>query len=170
MGTVHEVLDLETRRRRALKTLLPGVVAEPELRRRFRTEATIAADIDSEHIVEVFDAGVDEATGLQFLVMELLKGEDLGAVLQRRGRLDADETLLLVGQASLALDKTHSAGIVHRDLKPENLFLTTRDDRTPHLKILDFGIAKVVAQSTRRKPHATSARQSTCHPSRSAAT
>jgi serine/threonine-protein kinase len=149
MGAVYEVLHLETRRRRALKVMLPSLVSDPDLRARFEREATITADIDSEHIVETFDAGVDSATGVPFLVMELLKGDDLATILEARHRLPADEVATLLHQAALALDRTHAAGIVHRDLKPENLFVARRDDGTPRLKILDFGIAKVVASSSR---------------------
>jgi serine/threonine-protein kinase len=148
MGAIYEVTHLETRRRRVLKTMLPDIVSDPDFRERFRLEATIAADIESDHIVEVFDAGVDEESQLPFFVMEALKGQDLGAVLRERGRLVPEEVVALLGQAALALDKTHAAGIVHRDLKPENLFLTSRDDGSPRIKILDFGIAKLVAQST----------------------
>ena len=155
MGAVYEVIQVETRRRRALKVLLPSMVTDPDVRARFRREATVAADIDSEHIVETIDAGVDSETGTPFIVMELLKGEELGMLVERRGALDPSEVVALLFQAALALDKTHAAGIVHRDLKPDNLFITFRDDGTPRLKILDFGIAKVVAlnpaaaQSTR---------------------
>jgi serine/threonine protein kinase len=148
MGAVYEVLQLGTRRRRALKTMLPSVAGDSDLRTRFELEATVAAEIDSEHIVEVLDAGVDEQTAMPFLVMELLKGEDLGAMLRRRGTLPPEDVIEVVHQARLALDKTHAVGIVHRDLKPENLFLTTRDDGTPRLRVLDFGIAKMVAQTT----------------------
>ncbi|HEX6765965.1 MAG TPA: serine/threonine-protein kinase, partial [Polyangiaceae bacterium] len=151
MGAVYEVLDSGTRRRRALKTMLPGFVSDPDMRARFHLEATVAADIESEHIVEVFDAGVDEPTGLPFLVMELLKGQTLAEALEKRGRLAANDVVMLLHQGSLALDKTHAAGIVHRDLKPENLFITRRDDGSLRLKLLDFGIAKVVAQSSHAK-------------------
>jgi eukaryotic-like serine/threonine-protein kinase len=147
MGAVYEVLDQKTRRRRALKIMLPAIVQDPDLRARFKLEATITADVESDHIVETFDADIDLETGSPFLVMELLKGEDLSAVLAKRGKLPADEGVLLLGQVALALDKTHAAGIVHRDLKPENLFLTRADDGSPRLKVLDFGIAKVIAQS-----------------------
>src|SRR5262249_27741254 len=68
-------------------------------------------------------------------------------ILEKRGRFGLEETVLLLSQAALALEKTHAAGIVHRDLKPQNLFLTTHDDGSPRLKLLDFGIAKVVADS-----------------------
>ena len=146
MGAVYECIHLTTRKHRALKVMLPQVIGSAAMRERFELEARITAEIESEHIVETFDAGVDEATQSPFLVMELLRGEDLGATLKRRGPLPAAEVVLLFSQAAMALAKTHAAGIVHRDLKPDNLFLTTRDDGSPRLKILDFGIAKVVAE------------------------
>ncbi len=145
MGAVYECIHLKTRKRRALKVMLPEIVASASMRERFELEARVTADIESEHIVETFDAGVDEETGAPFLVMELLRGEELGSLLKRRGALPSEEVIALLSQAALALDRTHAAGIVHRDLKPDNLFLTTRDDGAPRLKILDFGVAKVVA-------------------------
>jgi serine/threonine-protein kinase len=147
MGAVYECVHLKTRKHRALKVMLPQVIAQASLRDRFELEARVTADIDSEHIAETFDAGVDEASGSPFLVMELLRGEDLERFVARRGPLTGEETVLLLSQAALALDRTHAAGIVHRDLKPQNLFLTTRDDGSPRLKVLDFGIAKVVHDS-----------------------
>jgi eukaryotic-like serine/threonine-protein kinase len=148
MGAVYEVLDRETHRRRALKTLLPSFVADRDLRERFQLEVRVAAAIESEHVVEVFDAGVDDVTGLPFLVMELLKGETLADALATKGRFDPSEITAILFQAGLALDRTHAAGIVHRDLKPENLFLTRRDDGSLRLKVLDFGIAKIAQQTT----------------------
>ncbi|NUQ79597.1 MAG: protein kinase [Polyangiaceae bacterium] len=145
MGAVYEVIHAETRRRAALKVMLPSVVANPDMRARFKLEMTVAADVESEHIVEIYDAGVDE-DGTPFIVMELLRGQELSQVFLDRGRLPPEEVVLLLWQAALALDKTHAAGIVHRDLKPDNLFITTRDEGTPRLKILDFGIAKVVSR------------------------
>jgi serine/threonine-protein kinase len=144
MGAVYEVLQKNTERRRALKVMLPSLVSDPELRARFELEAKVAAGIESDHIVETLDAGVDEATGTPFIVMELLKGDELGKLLKTRKRLPPEEVVTLLHQAALALDRTHAAGIVHRDLKPENLFLTRRDDGSPRLKILDFGVAKIV--------------------------
>ncbi|MDI1477423.1 serine/threonine protein kinase [Polyangium sp. y55x31] len=148
MGAVYEVLQKNTERRRALKVMLPSLVSDPEMRARFELEAKVAAGIESEHIVETLDAGVDEATGMPFIVMELLKGEEIGALLKVRKRLPLEEVVTLLHQAALALDRTHAAGIIHRDLKPENLFLTRRDDGSPRLKILDFGVAKIVADGT----------------------
>lgn len=148
MGAIYEVIHLETRRRRALKLMLPSVVENEDLRRRFKLEATVAAEVESEHIVETFDAGIDDETGAPFLVMELLRGVDLSAILKQLGRLEPTDALLILRQAALGLDKTHAAGIIHRDLKPENLFVSERDDGSLRIKILDFGIAKVVADVT----------------------
>jgi serine/threonine-protein kinase len=148
MGIVYEVLDRETQRHRALKTMGRGLTADADMRARFHLEVTAAARIKSDHIVDVFDAGTDEGTGLPFLVMELLQGESLAALIARRRRVDAEQTVQLLRQAALALDRAHAAGIVHRDLKPENLFVTHRDDGSSQLKLLDFGIAKVVVDGT----------------------
>jgi hypothetical protein len=154
MGAVYEVADEKTKARRALKIMLPGVVEDPDLRARFALEATVTGEVESDHIVRVSDAGIDEATGTPFIAMELLRGEELGALVKRRGALPAAEVVVYLFQAALALDKTHAAGIIHRDLKPDNLFVTQRDDGSPCVKILDFGVAKVVsgrdgARSTR---------------------
>ncbi len=83
--------------------------------------------------------------------MELLKGDDLAAIVEQRRAIPPVEVVGLLHQAALALDRTHAAGVVHRDLKPENLFVTTRDDGSPRLKVLDFGIAKVTAQGASAK-------------------
>ena len=155
MGEVYEVVHLETRRRRALKRMLPAKAEDPDLRARFELEKTIRADIHSEHVVDTIDAG-DDHDGLPFVVMELLEGEDLSTMLRRHEKLPAAQVVTLLRQAALALDRTHAAGIVHRDLKPENLFVTRRDDGSPHLKVLDFGIAKLVARTAEEK-HTTKA-------------
>ena len=151
MGAVYEVADETTNSRRALKVMLPGVVEDADLRARFALEAKITGAIESDHIVRVSDAGIDAPSGMPFLIMDLLRGEELGSLSKRRGPLPPGEVATYLFQVALALDRTHAAGIVHRDLKPDNLFVTTRDDGTPCVKILDFGIAKVVAQSTQAR-------------------
>jgi serine/threonine-protein kinase len=147
MGAVYEVLHLETERRRALKVMHPDMLNSADLRERFKREARVAAKVESEFIVDVFDAGVDEATQMPFLVMELLKGEELGKRLKRQGRFTPMEVVTYLQQTAMALDKTHKALIVHRDLKPANIFLTQREDGQPLIKVLDFGVAKIVAES-----------------------
>lgn len=148
MGAVFEVLHVETQRRRALKVLLPELISRQELRERFQREARVTAEVSSEYLVEVFDAGVDHASGLPFLVMELLVGEEVEARLERAQPFSAEETVTLLRQVASALDKTHAAAIVHRDLKPGNLFLTQREDGSVRIKVLDFGISKVVGDGS----------------------
>jgi serine/threonine-protein kinase len=147
MGAVYEVLHTETNRRRALKVMHRHILAKDEQGERFKREARVAAGIESEHLVDVSDAGIDEATNTPFMVMELLRGEDLEERVKRLGALPIDEVLTYLRQTAIALDKTHAESIVHRDIKPANLFLTYRDDQSPRIKILDFGLAKVVAES-----------------------
>ncbi len=146
MGAVYEVIHVETERRRALKVMHPHLFQSADMHVRFKREARIAANIESEFIVDVSDAGVDEATQTPFLVMELLRGEELKHRIKRLGRLPVSETITCLSQLASALDKTHANAIVHRDLKPDNIFVTTREDGSLRIKILDFGIAKVVAE------------------------
>ncbi|MBK9264209.1 MAG: protein kinase [Polyangiaceae bacterium] len=148
MGAVYEVVHLETNRRRALKVLHNKFLENDSLRSRFRQEARVAAEIESEYIVDVFDAGIDTTTGMPFLVMELLRGEDVRKRVRRDGPLPAEDALRFLYETSLALEKTHQANIVHRDLKPDNLFLCEREHGPPRIKVLDFGIAKIVADGT----------------------
>ncbi len=155
MGALYEVIDEKTDTHRALKVMLPDVVADPDHRARFTLEARVTGGIESDHVVRVSDADVDPQSGIPFLVMDLLRGEDLGQILAARRALSPAEVALYLHQVALALDKTHAAGIVHRDLKPDNLFVTRRDDGSPCVKILDFGIAKVV--SRRRQAQTTRA-------------
>lgn len=151
MGAVYEVVDLKTQWSRALKIMHPTLSADLDLRARFLSEAQITAPVRSDHIVQVLDAGVDDLTELPFIVMELLQGEDLAAALRRIGHFAPAEVVELLTQVALALDRTLSLGIIHRDLKPENLYLTKRDNGALHLKVLDFGIAKVIEASGNRK-------------------
>jgi len=148
MGTVYEVLDRKLGSQLALKTMHPNLARDAELRARFRFEALAANRVKSEHVVRIHDADVDKNSNLPFLVMEYLDGTDLQDILLRRERFSADDVVLYLWQAALALDRVHDALIVHRDLKPENLFLTRHDDGSPHIKILDFGVSKLIVQSS----------------------
>ncbi|MGC4087603.1 MAG: serine/threonine-protein kinase [Polyangiaceae bacterium] len=149
MGTVYVVEQLSTGKQRALKLMLPQLVSDASLRKRFEQEARVGAHIESEHIVDVVGAGVDAATGTPWLAMELLQGEDLAARVQRAGALPLDELRAVLGQLCHAIAAAHAAGVVHRDLKPENVFLAQarRAGVSITVKVLDFGIAKLVAES-----------------------
>jgi serine/threonine-protein kinase len=145
MGVVYEVLHTHTGQHLALKVLTEQLGASAE---RFKREARVASSIQSDHIVRVTDADIaPELNGSPFLVMELLEGGDLERVTGDKPANPSD-VILWLRQVARALDKAHAAGIVHRDLKPANLFLTQREDGSPLVKILDFGVAKMASEST----------------------
>ena len=143
MGAVYEGEHTGTGRRVAIKVISSGDVSrDQKLVARFQREAKAAGSIDTQHITQVLDAGVDD-TGSPYLVMELLHGEDLQSAIRRLGPLPPELALRIVAQTCLGLAKAHEAGVVHRDIKPANLFLTRRDAGEILIKLLDFGIAKV---------------------------
>jgi serine/threonine protein kinase len=145
MGAVYLVEHAHTGEHLALKVLLSQVGANSDMVERFKREARAPAKIRSEHVVRVTDADVaPELGGAPFLVMEALDGVDLDKLVAQRGALPPQEVVWMLRQVASALDKAHALGIVHRDLKPENLFLHKRDDAGPIVKILDFGISKVM--------------------------
>jgi len=154
-GLVFAATDLTTEKRVAIKLLGPHMLHERAAREKLRLEAIVAGRVESEHIVQVSDAGVDVPTGTPFLVMELLKGLDLQRHVEQQGPLEFSLAIEYLRQVASGLDKAHgwkdrdgrAAPIVHRDLKPENLFLTHREDGSPLVKILDFGLAKVLSVS-----------------------
>ncbi|WXB20225.1 serine/threonine protein kinase [Pendulispora albinea] len=127
----------------ALKFMLPQALENDEARARFNREARAVARLRGEHIARVIDFG-ELDTGAPYIVMEFLEGSDLAAVLQERGPLPIREALAYVLDVCKAMEEAHKAGIVHRDLKPKNLFLTHRPDGTPLVKVLDFGISKLL--------------------------
>jgi hypothetical protein len=112
----------------------------PVVRERFRREAASAARIQHPNVVQVFDYGTDPELGLDFIVMELLRGRDLKEALAA-GPLPREEALRVVREAARGVAAGHRAGIVHRDVKPANVFLTG-GERVEAVKVLDFGIAK----------------------------
>jgi serine/threonine-protein kinase len=112
-----------------------------EARERFLREGRATAALVSDHVVRVYDVGTLES-GAPFMVMELLRGQDLALALARGGPLAVDLAAECVRQAAEAIACAHEQGIVHRDLKPSNLFLTQRSDGSALVKVLDFGISK----------------------------
>ncbi|HET6147906.1 MAG TPA: serine/threonine-protein kinase [Polyangia bacterium] len=144
MGAVYEVVHANTGEHLALKLMLARSLLAPELVARFRREARIQSSVKGDHVVRVVDADVaPEIDGAPFLVMELLVGHDLERICNQR-RPAWHEITDWLGQVGPALDRAHQRGIVHRDLKPENLFLAEREALPPIVKILDFGVAKLI--------------------------
>jgi serine/threonine-protein kinase len=117
---------------------LLAAVPEPQYRARFTREATVCMQLSSPHCVPVIDHGIDAASDMPFLVMPLLKGDDLGTIIARVGAIEPAAAVSIFLQACRGLEAAHAAGIVHRDIKPANVFL---DDEG--VKLCDFGLAKV---------------------------
>jgi formylglycine-generating enzyme required for sulfatase activity/serine/threonine protein kinase len=149
MGAVYVAEQLGTGALRALKLMHPELVANATARRRFELEARVGARIESDYVVNVIGAGVDDATGVPWLAMELLQGEDLSERLARVGMLSPAATLDVFRPLCHAVGAAHAVGIVHRDLKPENIFLakSRRPNEPFTLKVLDFGIARMAAEA-----------------------
>lgn len=141
MGTVYEALNTAINKRVAMKFVDAETARNKDAVARFQREAEAASAVESAHIVEIFDWGYTDE-GLPFIVMELLRGEDLGHRINRCGRLELPETVHVGAQILRGLARAHGAGITHRDLKPDNIFLVERDDDPSFAKILDFGISK----------------------------
>ncbi len=148
MGGVYEAEHLDIGKRVAIKIVHALHARDPHVAARIRQEARSTGALESENVVQVFDAGDDEAIGI-YLVMELLKGEDLASLLSGGRRVSPVAAATMVLQAAQGLSRAHAAGIVHRDLKPANVFLSTRDDGSSIVKLVDFGIAKLVRDASR---------------------
>jgi hypothetical protein len=146
MGVVYEALHITLGRRVAVKTLLSDTGGEPELAARFEREARAASAIGHPHIVDVFDLG-RTPEGLLFMAMELLDGHSLAALLGKTRCLPIPLAIHLTGQILSGLGAAHRNGIVHRDLKPENIFILNTEDRPNFVKIVDFGISKMLVHA-----------------------
>ncbi|MFC1641720.1 serine/threonine-protein kinase [Myxococcota bacterium] len=144
MGIVVGVFDRQRGQPVALKLLSADVIDQPEAVERFQREARASQCIDSEHIAKVLEAGTLD-NGHPYLVMEYLDGTDLDTRLAESGPLPVDEAVGYVLQVLVALAEAHAAGFVHRDLKPANLFVIRQADNQTQVKVLDFGVAKMVA-------------------------
>ncbi|MDC0677271.1 serine/threonine-protein kinase [Sorangium atrum] len=140
MGSVWLARHLQLGAPAAIKFMDPEHAASPEFRARFYREARTAANLDSPHVVSVQDYGIWGT--VPYLVMELLRGEDLSRRLRRVRRVSLAEAARIAIQTGKALRRAHESGLVHRDLKPGNLFLSRVDEDEEIVKVLDFGIAK----------------------------
>lgn len=152
MGVVVAARHCELGKLVALKFMREEFSLNEQVTQRFLREARATARLQSEHVVRVLDVG-RLPTGIPYIVMEYLEGEDLGQVVEQHGSLKVGDAAEYLLQACEAMAEAHAQGIVHRDLKPQNLFLTRRPDGRPFVKVLDFGIAKALFAQT---PAATS--------------
>ncbi len=146
MGTVYRAVQRSVGRNVAVKVLAPEHAANATGLQRFVREANIIARLTHPNIVQLIDFGRDR-DGRLLLVMELLEGESLRAVLRREGRMAPERAVYAAVQVLNALRVAHAAGVVHRDLKPENVFIHRSGD-DDHVKVLDFGVAKLTQGDT----------------------
>src|SRR5262249_43617117 len=144
MGVVLAATHVQLGEPVAIKLLRSEVARRPGAIDRFLREARVAMRLRGEHVVRIHDVGTLD-DGVPFIVIEHLDGEDLAARLRSTGRLPIAEAVDAVLQACEAIAEAHAMGVVHRDLKPANLFLTSRVDGSPCVKVLDFGVSKVLA-------------------------
>lgn len=143
MGEVWEAQHVLLDRTVAIKFLNIVATRSEEARARFMGEARALGRLSSPHIVQIFDAGVEDDT--PYLAMELLAGDELSARLAREQRLPLETCLQIAREVAEALETAHGMGIIHRDIKPGNIFFVTHGAVTS-IKVLDFGIAKLPTQ------------------------
>jgi serine/threonine protein kinase len=137
MGEVYRGRDMKLGRDAALKILPDAFTTDPERLARFRREAQVLASRNHPHIGAIY--GLEDASGQQFLVLELVDGESLDKRIAR-GAMPVDEALAIAKQIAEALEAAHEKGIIHRDLKPANIAVTSDGN----VKVLDFGLAKAM--------------------------
>ncbi len=143
MGVVYLAQHNETRRKAAIKVLLPQWTQNEMVAQRFKNEAIAMGTLNHPNIVDVLDSG-NLANGSYYLAMEFLDGRTLGRFCTAQaGPLSPQVALQILGQIAAGLEAAHKRGIVHRDLKPENVFLTVRGNNQYFVKLLDWGISKL---------------------------
>ncbi len=143
MGTVYVAQHVFIEKKVALKVLSPDLARRQDLAARFLQEAKSASRIGQENVIDISDFGQTN-DGLVYFAMEYLEGGDLGGTIRKDGPLPWARARPIIVQVCKALRAAHAQGIVHRDMKPENIFLVSKEGRADFVKLLDFGIAKVM--------------------------
>jgi eukaryotic-like serine/threonine-protein kinase len=142
MATLWRAMDEQLDREVAVKLLRPQFGNDPGFAARFKQEARSAGSLSHPNIVSVYDYGTDAETGGQFIVMQLVDGEDLAAILKKHGSLETDDAVRIAIGVASALEAAHRRGIVHRDVKPGNILIDQ------DVKVTDFGIARAVSEAS----------------------
>jgi len=146
MGVVYRAVQIAMGKVVAVKVLRGELATHREAARRFHREAKAASLLSHPHTVRVFDFGQTREREL-FMVMEYLEGRTLGSVLGELRRLPVDRAAAIIGEVAEALLEAHGKGLVHRDLKPDNVILLDLPGHPDFVKVLDFGIAKLLTDS-----------------------
>jgi tetratricopeptide (TPR) repeat protein/predicted Ser/Thr protein kinase len=138
MGTVYKARDREVDRLVAVKVIRAELANDSEILSRFKQELILARKVTHKNVIRIFDLG--RASGIRFITMEYIEGQDLRSLVKKQGRLTPEQSVTLIQQVCLALDAAHGEGIVHRDLKPQNIMV----DAQNRIFVMDFGIARTV--------------------------
>jgi serine/threonine protein kinase len=144
MGSVYAAHHVQLGTKLAIKVLLPELLSDPEAIGRFDREARAAAKIADENVVRILDVGQLES-GAPYMVMEFLEGQDAAVYLKEHGRLSIGHALDVLLQACSAVAAAHAMHVIHRDIKPSNLFFVPRSAGRPLVKVLDFGVSKILS-------------------------
>lgn len=152
IGVVYRAVQLPLARPVAVKVLHEDLTTLAELRARFEREARVLSALTHPHVVSISDYGIDDDR--PFLVMELLEGQTLEEIV-REDPIEPDRALAIARQILRGLAFAHSKGIAHRDLKPANVFLSRMPDASEHVKLLDFGLARMVQTGDDAEEHPT---------------
>src|SRR5712671_1956921 len=136
MGAVYKAYDRDIDRVIALKCIRPELAKDPEIAQRFTQELLLARQIAHKNIIRIFD--VRDSGGLKFITMEYVEGQDLGSLVESRGKLTFTESVAIVMQVCSGLACAHAEGVVHRDLKPGNIMV----DPQGRVVVMDFGLAR----------------------------
>src|SRR5437762_3434087 len=147
MGAVYQAEHALIEKKIALKILFQDLTRRPDLIARFLQEAKSASRIGHENVIDISDFG-QSPDGLVFIAMEYLDGQDLGKTLKKGGAMHWERARPILMQIAKGLRAAHGNGIIHRDMKPENVYLVQREGRPDFVKVLDFGIAKIVNDDT----------------------
>jgi tetratricopeptide (TPR) repeat protein len=138
MGAVYKAEDVKLGRIVAIKVIRQDLSADASIMQRFKQELVLAREVTHQNVVRLYDLG--EANGIDFITMEFVEGEDLSSLLQRRGKLPADEAADIVSQICAGLQAAHAKGIIHRDLKPGNIMR----EQSGRVVVMDFGLARTL--------------------------
>lgn len=146
MGVIYKATQQSIGRDVAIKVMHGYLVSDEESMKRYHKEAKAASRLNHPNITTVYDFGV-LASGQPYIVMDLLQGKALSDILQQRGQLTPNQTMMVMNQVCQALTEAHARGVVHRDIKPENIVIEELPDgRNIHIKVVDFGIATFAAE------------------------
>jgi serine/threonine protein kinase len=143
MGRVYLAKQIDLGRQVVIKIMHDHIAADPKFRERFQRETLLMARFQHPYVVALYDASLNDPQG-PCIVMEYIRGITVDTLLERNGRLSPARAGRLLGQLCEALQAAHSEGIIHRDLKPANLMVVDPDTPYEKIKVMDFGLAKLI--------------------------